>query len=100
MYLDPGPGMNAAMLERFDEGNVRILEIHVLADHSNVDLGGRVLLGLDHLVPLAEIRRRQVETELPRDDLVEALFMQDLRDLVKVVRIIGGNYRLFRHIRE
>ena len=98
--VDPGPRMNSAVLQRFDQRDIGILEIHVLAHHRDVDLARRMLLGLDDLIPLAEVRRWQVEAELTGDDFVEALFLENPRNLVEIVGIVSGNYCLFRDIRE
>ena len=50
--IDRGTRVNAAVLQRFDERNVGILEVHVLADHRDIDLGCRILLRLDDRIPL------------------------------------------------
>ncbi len=100
MDIDTRARVDAAMQQRLDERDVGILEIHVLADHGDVHLGRRVLLGLDDRVPFAEIRRRQIQPELLRDDLVEPLLLHHAGDLVEIVCIVSRDHRFLRHVRE
>ena len=100
MDVHARPGMYSTMQQGFDQRNIRILEIHVLADHRDIDFGRRVLLGLDDGLPLAEIGGRQIEPQLFRDDLIQALLVHHGRDLVQVVGIVGRNNGVGRHVRK
>src|SRR5271169_735851 len=60
MDVDPGAGLDAGVHQGLVEGNIRVANLHVLADHADVHDGFRVLLGGDHRAPLGKVRGRRV----------------------------------------
>ena len=92
--------LQARVHQRFVQREVRIADLHVLADHGDVDLSVRIRLGADHLAPLRQIRGRCFEAELVHHDVIETLLVQQARDLVDVVRVDSGNHRTLFHVRE
>ena len=46
-----GAGLHAGVGQRFVERDIGIADLHVLSDHRDVDLTGRVRLGIDHALP-------------------------------------------------
>ena len=59
--LDLGAGVNAAVLQCFDQRNVRVLQVHVLADHRDVYFGTWILFCLDDGIPFAKVSGWQIE---------------------------------------
>ena len=84
----PGTRVDTPVHQRLDQRDVGVLEIHVLADHRNIDLGFRMLFRLDDRLPFTEIRRRQVQAELLDDDVVEILLVHHRRNLVQVISVV------------
>ena len=78
---------DARVAQRFGQRHVRIVEVDVLADHRDRDLGLGIRLGVDDGLPLRQIRRPRVELELIDDDAVEPLLVQQHRNLVDVVDV-------------
>ena len=72
------------MLERLVDGEVRVLELHVLADERDLDGLAPAVHAREQLVPLREIRLGEIETELRADELVEPLPLEHARHLVDV----------------
>ena len=79
------------MHQGFVQGQVRVADLDVLADHGDVDLAVRIRLAGDDLAPLGEIGRRHLQAQLVHDDVIERLLVQQDRDLVDVVRVDGGD---------
>jgi len=77
------------MLQGFNQGDIGVFEIHVLADHGHVDLGSGVLLRLDHDIPLAEIRFGQIQPKLARHNAIQSLLVHHRRNLVEIVGIVS-----------
>ena len=100
VHIHARPGLHAGVGQRLVQRDVAVLHLHVLADHRDVDLAVRVRLRGDHLLPLGEIGRRHVEAQLVDHDLVEALLVQQHRDLVDVVGVDAGDDRALFHVGE
>jgi hypothetical protein len=81
--------LDARVDQRFGERLVRILQVHVLADHRDVDLVLGVLEAVDDVFPHREVGGVGREVELAADDLVQALLVQRHRDLVDRVHVVG-----------
>ena len=92
--------LQAAMHERLMQRQIGVADLHVLADHRNVDLAIRIRLGAHHLAPLGEIRRRHLEAQLVHHDVIQLLLAIQQRDLVDVIRIDRGNDRTFFDVGE
>src|SRR5271168_721018 len=71
MDVDPGAGLDAGVHQSLVEGNIRVANLHVLADHADVHDGFRVLLGGDDRAPLGEVGGRSVQAQLVDDDVVQ-----------------------------
>ena len=87
--VDARSRVYTAMSQRLDQGNIRVLEIHILADHRNIDFRGRILFRLDDRTPFAQVGRRQIEPQLLCNDLVEPLLMHHGWNLVEIVGVPG-----------
>ena len=98
--IDARARVNAAVLQCLDQRYVRILEIHVLADHGDIYRGIGILLGFDDRIPFAQVGLRQIQTQLPGDNFVEPLFVHHRRYLVEVVGVIGRDNRFLLHVRK
>ncbi len=98
--LHAGARLQAGMTQRLVQRDVGIADLHVLADHRDVD--GRVVLLArgDHLLPLAQVRRRRLDAQLARRRFVEALLVQQHRDAVDVVGVDRRDDGALLDIRE
>src|SRR5581483_6183319 len=76
--------VDAGVLERLVDRQVRVVELHVLADQGDLDHTLALPDALGQLVPLAEVRLRRRQPELLTDEVVEALLLQRGRDEVHV----------------
>ena len=65
--------VDARVLQRLVHGEVRVVQLHVLADERDLDLLVELAAALGQLAPLAEVGGRGVEPELLADERVEAL---------------------------
>ncbi len=72
------------MLERLVHREVRVVELHVLADERDLDVLAQLTRALDELGPLAQLRRRGVDPELLADERVEPLRLEHLGNEVDV----------------
>ncbi|MND61809.1 hypothetical protein D3C80_530710 [compost metagenome] len=88
------------MAHRFDQRLVGIQQLHVLADHGDGDFTGRVQLGIDHAVPFGQVGAAALQAETLDDEIVQALGMQDGRDLVDGVDVLQGDDRALFHVGE
>ena len=97
-----GAGLHASVGQRFVERDVGIAYLHVLSDHRDVDLTGRVRLRIDHALPCREVGRARLrlEAEFLDDDPVEILRVQQHGDLVDVTRIDRRDHRPLLDIGE
>ena len=90
--VDARARAQARVHQRLAERDVRIAQVDVLADHRDGHREVRVALGRDDLMPLAQVRWRHVQPQLLADDVVEALLVEQHRDLVDVVGIDGREH--------
>ena len=72
-HAHPAAVVDAGVLERLVDREVRVVELHVLADERDLDVLAQLADALDELLPLAELGGRRVEAELLADERVEAL---------------------------
>src|SRR5690606_10191223 len=100
MDIDASASMDASVQQRLTEGDIGIAQVAVLADHRDVHLAIRILLGGDAGLPLAGVSRGKIEPRLRGDDCSQVFFLHHRRDLVEVVRVGRGYVRLLRNIRE
>ena len=100
VHVDARTRLHARVGQRLVQRDVAVLHLHVLADHGDVDLAVGVRLGGHDLLPLGEIGRRHIEAQLVDDDFVEALLVQQHRDLVDVVGVDAGDDRALFDVGE
>ena len=92
--VDPAHANSAAVLqpgvlERLVDGEVRVLELHVLADERDLDHVAAAVHPLEQLVPVGQVRLAELEAEPLAHQPVEALRVEDARHLVHV-RDVGA----------
>ncbi len=85
--VDAGAGLQPAVHQRLVQRQVGVADLHVLADHRDVDLAVGIGLGAHHLAPFGQVGRRHFEPQLVDDDVIEPLLVQQDRDLVDVVGV-------------
>ena len=98
--VDSGAVMQACMLERLVDGEVGVVELHVLADerdrHVLVAIGDPV----GELLPHPEIGGRRVKAELIADERVEPLGLEPFRDEIDVGNVGRADHRVCVDIGE
>ena len=92
--------MHAAVLERLVDGEVRVVQLQVLADERDLDLLVELLAALGQLAPLAEVGLRGVEPELLADERVEPLALERLGHEVDVRDVRRRDDGARVHVRE
>ena len=93
-------GRVAAVLQRFDDGEVRVGEVDVLADETDVDfLVGRAHT-VDERTPFGEVGFVLVEVQDATDVPVEPLVVQHERDLVEDLGVDRGDDPLGGHVAQ
>src|SRR5688572_21901569 len=100
MDLDAGPRLEARVSQRLIQGYVGIPDLHVLADHRNVDRRVVLLAAGHDLLPFVQVRRRRLDAELVTHDRVEVLFVKQDRDAVDVVGVHRRDHRALLDVRE
>ena len=89
-------GVSASVSEMYES-----LQVHVLADHRDRDRrSGLVLASTTTWCHSRQVGRRHVEPQLVDDDVVEALLVQQHRDLVDVVGVDGRDHGALLDVRE
>ena len=91
---DAAAGVDARVLERLVDGEVGVVELHVLADERDLDRLAALAEPLDEVVPLAEVGVGRVDPELLADEPVEALLLHRLRHEVDVGDVDRGDHGL------
>src|SRR5690606_38317373 len=82
LQVDPGALAQAALLARLADRLVRVLVVHVLADHGDGDLVDRVARGIDRGLPLVQVgRARRLQAQAVDHQRVQALGVQLDRQL-------------------
>ena len=100
MNVDARSRVNATMQQCLAQRNVGIAQVDVLANHRDVHFGLWLALGLDNRLPFAEIGRRQVQSQLVHDDVVETFLVHHLRDFVEIIDIVCRYDGFFRNVRK
>ena len=80
------------MHQRLVQRNVRVADLHVLADHRYVHLGIGGEFRVDDPLPVRQVGRRRLDAQAVEDDVVQALLVQQQRDLVDVVGVHGRDH--------
>ena len=90
------------MGQRLVERNVRVAVLHVLADHGEIDLCGRVGLGLDHGLPSRQVGGLGLgfEAQFLHHDLIEPLLVQQHGDFIDIPGIDGRDDRALLDVGE
>lgn len=88
------------MTHRLDQRLVGVQQLHVLADHGDGDFVLRVELGIDHGFPLGQIGTGALQAEALDDEVVQALGVQDARDLVDGVGVFQADDRALFNVGE
>ena len=92
--------LNAGMHQRLVERLVGVEQLHVFADHGDIDRLQGVKLGIEHMHPLGEVSRSRLKTQLVANNLVEAMLMQHQRNAVDGVGILQRNDGTFFNVGE
>ena len=96
----PQPWWMPGVLQRLVDREIRVVELHVLADEADVDLAAALGDALGELGPLAELGRLRREPELLADHLIEPLGLQLLRDEVDIRHVAVDDDSLRLEVRE
>ena len=98
--VDARAALQAAVHQRLVQRQVGVADLHVLADHGDVDLAVGVGPAAHHLAPLGQVGGGHLEAQLVDDDVVERLLVQQHRDLVDVVGVDRGDDRALLDVGE
>jgi len=85
---------------RLDQRFVGVQKFHVLADHGDVDFLLWMQLGIDDTIPFGEVGATAFETETFDDIVIEALGMQDARNLVDGIGVRQADHRTLFDVGE
>ena len=83
-HLHPAALVHAGVLERFVHREVRVVELHVLADERDLDDVAPRLDPLRELVPLRQVGLPRVDPELLAHERVQPFLLEQLRYQVHV----------------
>ena len=97
---DLGARRVATVLQRFDDREVRVGQVDVLAHQADVHFLVRGPHALDERTPFREIRLVLVEVQHPAEVGVEAFVVQHERDLVEDLRVDRGDDALGGDVAE
>ena len=97
---DLGAGRVATVLQRFDDREVRVGQVDVLADEADVHFLVGGTHALDERAPLREVGLVLVEVQHPAEVGVEAFVVQHERDLVEDLRVDRGDDALGGDVAE
>ena len=78
-HVHRAAAVEARVLQRLVHREIRVLELHVLADERDLDGLAPLVDSLRQLAPLAEVGLRRVDPEPLADEAVEPLLLQDGR---------------------
>ena len=92
--------MHARVLQRLVHGEVRVVQLHVLADERDLDLAVERVDPLDERAPLFIGATRRLEAELVEDERVEPLLLEHRRHEVDVADVRARNDRLHVDVGE
>ena len=88
------------MLQRLDDREVGVGEVHVLADQPDRDVDVGRLDPAHERLPLREVGLVLVEVQDAAHVVVEAFVVEDERDLVEVAGVDRGDDALLGHVAE
>ncbi len=100
VHAHPGAGLQSGVHQRLVQGDVRVADLHVLADHGDVGLAVGVGARIDDLAPLGQIGRGRVDAQFVAHDVVQPLLMQQQGDPVDVVGVDRRDHRPFLDVGE
>src|SRR6185503_480641 len=101
LEVDADVVVQPAVDERLVERLVRVAQVDVLADHADLHRAARRLPeALDDPLPAREIGLARPEVEPLRDLLVDALGVEEDRQLVEAGDVDGGDHALHGDVRE
>ena len=101
--LDPAAVLEAGVAQGLDDGEVRVLELDVLADQRDPHRGVLLLrlVGLgDEPLPAGQLGRAGLHAEVVEHEVVDALGLEVERHLVDQVHVARGHDRLDGQPRE
>ena len=93
-HVHPATRVNACVLQRLVHREIRVVELHVLADERDLDVLAELARALDELAPLAEVGRGHVERELLAHERVETLGLEHLGNEVDVGHVRAADHRV------
>ena len=98
--LDVAAVVRARVVQRLDHRHVGVGELVVLADQRDPHRVGGRLDPLHEPLPVGQVRRGQLDAEVPQHRLVDALVRELERHLVDRVDVARGHHRADRQVRE
>jgi len=99
MNVHARPGFDSAVHERFVQGNIRIADLYVFADHADVDHRLGILLGGYHGAPFGQVGGG-TSSAACRPRCRPGLFMQQHGNLVDIVGVDRGDDGALLHVGE
>src|SRR5674476_277087 len=96
--LHPYMIFHAGMAQRLIERLVAVTQVHILADHHNVDVALRMLDFIHQVVPSLQIRWVRIQMQLVANQAIEALLVQHARHFVDRVHIPHRDHGPIGHI--
>src|SRR5437762_132519 len=85
--------VDARVLERLVDRQVRVVELHVLADERDLDLARALADAARQVAPVAEVEAVGEQAELLADEVVEPLLLQRLGHEVHVRDVLVRDHR-------
>ena len=78
---------DAAVLQGFHDGEIRIVQGGIFSDERDGDGGLRIPEGADHIFPFTKVRSRRVEMQAVEDPVCKMLFLHDEGHFIQVFHI-------------
>ena len=78
---------DAAVLQGFHDGEIRIVQGGIFSDERDGDGGLRIPEGADHIFPFTKVRSRRVEMQAVEDPVSQMLFLHDEGHFIQVFHI-------------
>jgi hypothetical protein len=85
--------VDARVLERLVNGEIRVVQLHVLPHERDLDVLPELARALDQFAPLREVGGRRVERELVAHERVEPLALEHLGHEVDVRDVRAADHR-------
>ena len=92
-HADGAAVLEPGVLERFVDGEIGVLELHVLAHQRDLHHLAAAVHPLEQLVPVGQVRLAELEAEPLAHEPVEPLALEDARHLVDVRDVRAGDDR-------